>query len=110
MKIPVDKRYTFNCSLIGIWKQPLKSVYISNLLSIFITDYKVVYLIRAADPCLCLRIDPMPLEHVEEWDLVNIPAADCKIVQPKEVRSDPSIQAKIMTKVSRQTKGIISVM
>lgn len=54
---------------------------------------------RAADPCLCLRIDPIPLEHVEEWDLVNTPSSDCKIIHPKEGRSDCSIQTKIMTKV-----------
>uniref|UniRef100_A0A0P6GYD9 TBC1 domain family member n=1 Tax=Daphnia magna TaxID=35525 RepID=A0A0P6GYD9_9CRUS len=56
---------------------------------------------RAADPCLCLRIDPIPLEHVEEWDLVNTPSSDCKIIHPKEGRSDCSIQTKIMTKVGK---------
>lgn len=57
------------------------------------------FYIRAADPCLCLRIDPIPLEHIEEWDLVNTPSSDCKVIQPKEGRNDSSIQTKIMTKV-----------
>ncbi|XP_057380811.1 TBC1 domain family member 25-like [Daphnia carinata] len=56
---------------------------------------------RAADPCLCLRIDPIPLEHVEEWDLVNTPSSDCKVIHPKEGRNDSSIQTKIMTKVGK---------
>lgn len=31
-------------------------------------------MLRASDPYLCLRIDPVPIEHAEEWDLItNIP-------------------------------------
>ena len=52
---------------------------------------------RAADPYLCLRIDPIPLEQtVEEWDLVSIPSFS---IPSKEIRNDPSIQTKILTKV-----------
>lgn len=58
---------------------------------------------RAADPCLCLRIDPVPIEQtVDEWDLVNLPSSDHKVVHSiKEViKVDPTLQTKILTKVS----------
>jgi len=57
---------------------------------------------RAADPYLCLRIDPIPLEQtVEEWDLVSIPSGEYKTPQSKEIRNDPSIQTKILTKMEK---------